>query len=356
MDDIVRPMGDRWLAESEIAAARAVLARSISNTDVRLAFVSGSLAAGLGHPLSDVDLYVVAGDQQVTPRSFRQDGHVVQLNTIPGSQFDQILRASTSYEITPTNRWQAELNLQSLTLAVRFAIGTVLFASGIDPPAPETRKRVLRQVLLTRSAMLLSSLAEDVYGARELQDLMTELVASRLALVHGLEAALAASDDLYTGEKFLFRRLTRTEATAGLAGRSWDLLRDPPWPPTADAARQVVDRRLRVASQLTTIAALEGWDEPVTTFPSISDASASGGPQRSPWFCPIRYGAAWGLAGPDAGFRTTEGAVRVWLALDGNPPDTVWENLRTTLPAFGSVPRESFDSGLARLVEFGAAG
>jgi predicted nucleotidyltransferase len=47
-------------SEEQIAAAQAVLDREIGADSVRCAFLSGSLAVGLGHALSDIDIYFVA--------------------------------------------------------------------------------------------------------------------------------------------------------------------------------------------------------------------------------------------------------------------------------------------------------
>jgi hypothetical protein len=350
----MRPIPQRTFGESELAAARAVLARQ--DGDIRVAFVSGSLAAGLGHPLSDIDLYVVRDADPVSPSSVPVDGHVVQVTSMSLADLDRTVRICSSYQITPSERWQQELDQRSLTLAVRFAISTVLHA-GVELPDRQTRRRVLRQVLVSRAGALIASWAEDVKGARELDDLGTELVTSRIALVCALEATLAAADDLYLGEKFLARRLLRTAATADLVPYVWDLLRDPAWPPDPVASRRLVDVRLRLASRLVTVAGLDGWDSPlalVTVPPEPGDSA--GGPRRSVWHCPIRYGSAWGIAGPDSGFRVTEGAVRLWLALDGAPAEQVWQRLRAEVAGFADLSRESFDAGLARLTASGVAG
>ncbi|WP_331742711.1 hypothetical protein [Streptomyces sp. NBC_01006] len=74
-------MPDVHLGEAHLAAARAVLDEAVGRDNIRLAFVSGSLAAGLGHGLSDIDLYVTTTDDAPAPRSvvrtrgFRRTAH-----------------------------------------------------------------------------------------------------------------------------------------------------------------------------------------------------------------------------------------------------------------------------------------
>jgi hypothetical protein len=348
-------VADRWLGPAEVAAATSVVDSVRRDRGVRLAFVSGSLAAGLGHALSDVDLYVLCDEAAGSTRSVRQDGFVVQVNSLSEQQFETARRACSSYGITAGDRWQAELEDRTLSLTVRLAIGTVLRQRDVELPEAAVRRQVVRQVLITRAAIDVSSLAEDVLGARDIGDLLTELVAARRAVETALEAALAAADDLYVSEKFLMRRLARTPATAELLPECWELLQDPGWPPDPQRARALVDRRLALATYLVGRAALDGWQEPLHTLPPRPQPVADGGPTRSRWFCPIRFGQLWGLAGPDAGYRITEGVVRIWLALDGRPPERAFERLRTELPEFGTVQREAFQAGVDGLLAIGAA-
>lgn len=348
-------VADRWLGPAELAVANSVVESIRSERGLRLAFVSGSLAAGLGHALSDVDLYVLCDEPRASSRSVRQNGYIVQVNSLGAQQFETARRACSSYCITAADRWQAELEDRTLSLTVRLAIGTILDQGDVELPDAAVRRQVVRQVLITRAAIDISSLAEDVLGARDIGDLLTELVASRRAVETGLEAVLAAADDLYVSEKFLLRRLARTPATAGLLPACWDLLHDPAWPPHPDDVRELADRRLALATHLAGRAALDGWRQPLRAVPDVPYPVRAGGPVRSQWFCPIRFGEQWGLAGPDAGYRTTEGVLRIWLALDGRPPERMFDQLRAELPAFGEVERRAFDAGVDGLLAIGAA-
>ncbi|MFF4104007.1 hypothetical protein [Streptomyces sp. NPDC001903] len=350
----VRAVPDVHLGEAHLAAARAVLDEAVGRDNVRLAFVSGSLAAGLGHGLSDIDLYVATTDDAPRPEvSYERQGFVVQLTPVSHAELDRIVRICRDYTDTATDRWQTGLSDVELQRAVRFAIGTVLVDNGSGVPEAAQARLTIRRVLMNRSAYQLNSYAEDALGALQVGDTLTALQTSLIAVELSLECVLSGVGDVYLGRKFHLRRAARSAALREVLTDVWEALRQPADLGCVQSARRIVVRRLLLVSHLVAHALLGGWDAPLDRVPRFADRRAEGGPVRSPWVTPVRFSDAWGMSGPDIGYRVTEAMVRVWAALDGRPREELLTAARDTFPE--DVPRELLDAAVTRLVESGAA-
>jgi hypothetical protein len=179
------------------------------------------------------------------------------------------------------------------------------------------RRDTVRQIFVAHHAAQFAGYAADVLGALDSGDPYTALAASALALTAAAEAALAASGDLYLGEKFLFRRLTRTAATAPWAGLLWGLLHQPV---AAEAPlprlRDLTDRRLRAGNLLLAWCALEGWSAALAALPSPSTATPG---WRSPYTTPLRFRDGLALVGPRESYRVDDAVLRRWR--DARPGD-----------------------------------
>jgi hypothetical protein len=345
---------DVFLDETHLAAARSVLEREVGWDNVRLAYVSGSLAAGLGHGLSDVDVYVATmGGDPITECSFPENGSVVQITPVSEADLGLIVRICSEYTDTAATRWQTNLSDAELQRSLRYAIGTVLVDQGSGLPSTADSLLTLRRVLMTRSAFWLSSLAEDALGALQIGDLLTALQASLMAVELALECALTSAGDVYLGRKFQLRRAARSTALSEVKSDLWTFLGQPS-SLAGDALGQFVVGRMLFCSHLVANGLLNGWDQPIDRVPGFEDRRAQNGPVRSPWVIPVRFADAWGMAGPDIGYRTRAGMVRLWLALDGRPTREVRLGLAEDA-AFARVSPELLDAAIAQLIEVEAA-
>jgi hypothetical protein len=349
-----RAVPDVFLNDSHLAAARAVLHRVTGGSGVLLAFVSGSLAAGLGHGLSDVDLYVSATGSPPEMRSYREGGYIVQVNPVPARYIDLIARACTEYTDTAASRPQISLTEWELTGVLRYAIGTVLADAGTGLPSTEDSVRTIRRVIMNRNAYRLGDLAEDTLGTLEVGDTLTALQTSLMAVEHGLDCALAGAGDLYLGRKFQLRRAARTAALHDLLPDLWACLRQPQSPPDHAGATEIAVRRMLLATHLISAALLDGWDKPLDRVPAFTDRRGEGGPVRSPWVTPVRFCDSWGMAGPDTGYRVTEAMVRLWRCLDGRAASPLHDRLADD-PALGTISLPRLDAAISMLVEKKAA-
>jgi hypothetical protein len=336
------------LTERHLAAARAVLDRVIGDANIALAFVSGSLVAGLGHSLSDVDLYVHRSDDEPVPeRGFREDGFIVQINPLSQSKMDVIRRICPEFVATAADRQQLQISERDLVLAVRYSIGYTLVNRLPALPDLQQSRETMKHVVMARAAYDLSGMAEDALGALQSGDTLTATFAAQLSMTYALECVLAASGDLYVGTKFLPRRCARVEPLRECLDLIWDCLRLPHLSADYATVSQAVMRNLYVATYLVGVATLHGWSETLGRI-ERPELAFGAGVLRSPWVVPVRFGDIWGMVGPDIGYRVTEAMVRLWLALDGRPPAELHAE-------FPDVPAESLDTAVSRLVESNAA-
>lgn len=340
------------LDDQHLASARSVLDEELPGA--ALAFVSGSLAAGLGHAYSDIDVYV-SDDRLTEPLVRRRDGSSVQLTPMSPGTLDATLRTCRGFVATARDRWQVEQTEDELRVALRLAIGTVLVDAGGVVPDVATRRTALRQVLLCRYAGLVSSLAEDVAGALAFGDVRTAQRCSSVALDHAVEALLTATDDLYLGRKFLYRRLERSDVLAPVLPELWRLLREPDLDAPAQEVRELSILRTRVAAHALAVAQRDGWEQPLRGPVRLWSPAGEDGPWPSPWVVAVRYQDAWGLVAPDDGFRVSPGVVSIWSSLRGTDAATLRDDLLRVDPAFADVAPLDLDRTVGELLEIGAA-
>jgi hypothetical protein len=343
---------DAFIGESHMAAAEAVLDRVIGMDNIQLAYVSGSLAAGLGHGMSDVDIYVALNDGVPADLSYKESGFMVQINPVSAEQVKLITEVCAEYTDTATNRRQTNMAEDELKRPLRYAIGTVIIDRCGTLPTVKDSILTIRRVLMNRHAYLLSGFAEDVLGALKVHDRLLALQASQMGVEHALECALAGVGDVYLGRKFLLRRCARASGLRDVLDDGWAYLRQPGLPGSLDEVSEFAVQRMLFATHLVACCLLEGWDEPVDLIPRFEDRRAEGGPLRSPWVTPVRFADSWGMAGPAIGYRTTAAMVRLWRALDGQPVDAIHRRLAD---ASVQVSRELLDSAILQLVETNVA-
>lgn len=344
---------DIFLADYHLSAARKVLDQVIGLANTRLAFVGGSLAAGLGHGMSDVDLYVAQVDGVPAARGYRQDGFMVQVNPVSAEQLAHIAQTCAGYCDTPARRLQTRMTDAELEPPLRYAIGTILVDKGNCLPSAQDSTQAIRRILMIRNAYWLSSFAEDALGALQTKDVLTALQASLMVTEFALECALAGAGDVYLGRKFQLRRLARVPALRDVRSAVWTYLRQPDVPADFDETAEFVLGRMLFASHLVSCALLDGWDVPLGLLPAFTDHSAEGGPIRSPWVTPVRFSDSWGMSGPDTGYQATAAMIRLWYYLDGRPADAVYKRFSDSSGT--AISRERLDAAIAQLVENNAA-
>jgi nuclear transport factor 2 (NTF2) superfamily protein len=339
-------VADRGFTPEQIKAVESVLSNDVGGPDrVELALLGGSFAAGLGTDTSDVDLYVVGPDLPPTGVIFTDGGGEVHVNAISPAKLRKLIALGTAYRVTGADRAQIA-DETALNHLVRLTVTRPVHVSEewrellgtIDLSA-------VRQLLMTRHANLFATYAEDVSGALASGDLFTAVAASGIALAEACEAVLSAAGDLYTGPKFLFRRLARNAVTAPWCDHLWRLAHPGVHPESGSwpgEVRALAEDRLWAGGLLLASCAVEGWDKPLDLLPPVPARPDAAGPRRNRYFTPLRFADGLALAGPGGGYEVTEHTLRLWRQLDGRP--------------LAETPRDDLgeiEAAVARLARFG---
>ncbi|MFD1082280.1 hypothetical protein [Micromonospora andamanensis] len=345
---------DVRFSAAQMTAAREVLAEQARHSRIGLALLGGSLAAGLGHSLSDIDLYVVYLDPPPSTVLDDRDGPPVHIEAMERKDLAELGAVAASFRATSSDRSQLFLAESQLKRLVRLATG--LHVAGTDPEliAMIPDRQVVRQIIMARNACDFAVAAEDAFGAADTGDWYTALSASHSALQHAAEAALAAADDVYHGPKFLFRRLARTSATRHLVPELWFLTQAPVAVAIPNGwARSLVERRLLAGSHLLAWSLLDGWENRVDRFPPPPEQHTSG-PRRHPAYSPLRFADGIALAGPHRGAEVSEGMLRAWRHLNGGDLAESLRDLVLHEPGFGTVTQSALTAAVEGLHGYGA--
>ncbi|WP_019814852.1 hypothetical protein [Saccharomonospora saliphila] len=353
------PVPDVTFSEPQLAAARDVLERDLGGPcRVGLAFVGGSLAAGLGHITSPVELGAIgtlpATDGQVVDRG----GVAVRVRVVQSCAAHELLGLAQTFRLSDARHPQAGASWEDLGELVNLATGRVLHASlewrhRLDALRPS----VLRELLIARHAGLGAASAREAFGALISGDLHTAHSLSEAALVAACEAVLCARGDLHFGRKFLLRRLARAPMERECRERLTRLFGCPvSLSGAADPARvrRLVDERLLAANMLLSWAVVEGWDADAEPPVHTVAAEPTGGPRRSPYFAPVRYADGHTLSGPSGTFEVSEAMLRLWRRLDGRHLDELGRMLTRHERGLATAAVDDLDRAVRALQTIGA--
>ncbi|GHJ53033.1 hypothetical protein Nm8I071_23400 [Nonomuraea sp. TT08I-71] len=345
---------DVRFSTAQLAAARAVLAEQSQQSRIGLALLGGSLAAGLGHSLSDIDLYVVYLDPTPSTVPDDRDGPPVHVEAIEREAFADLGALAAQFRATSSDRSQLFLAESQLKQLARLATGLVVADADQDLVALIPRRQVVRQILMARNACDFAVAAEDAIGAADSDDWYTALSASHSAVQYAAEAALAGAGDVYLGPKFLFRRLARTSATSHLVPELWRLTQAPAALARPNGwARTLVEARLLAGSHLLSWSLLDGWDSPVGRIPPLPERRHSG-PRRHPAYSPLRFADGIALAGPHRGAKVSEGMLRAWRHLNGGDHAESLRHMVLNEPSFRNLTQSSLAAAVEGLRGYGA--
>ncbi|MEV6690286.1 nucleotidyltransferase domain-containing protein [Micromonospora sp. NPDC051196] len=282
--------------------------------------LTGSIAAGLGHEQSDIDVMLITDQPgQVHELNYNRGGRRIDLLPFALKDFRRVIDLTSAFRATRQDRHQVMLDHVTAMRAARVATGELLWA---DATAQAELDRIdlvaLARMLMVRAAIEAATYTEDAVGCMAIGDWYTALDAAQLALRKACDSVLTAGQDFYISDKFLFRRLARLPQAKSVFDDVWSLVQASPSPATdPKACAATVQNRLLLAGYLVGRALLDGWtgDLPDLTY---SPPSAEG-PRRSPEFSLMRFADAIALAGPNVGFEVSEPTARLWLALNGRP-------------------------------------
>ncbi|NUP15824.1 MAG: hypothetical protein HOZ81_06960 [Streptomyces sp.] len=332
------------LNDLHLSLARGVHEELAAAHDLAFTVVSGSLAFGLGHGTSDIDLYAMTADGTPLDYRVRAGGSVpVQVNAVTPESLALAVRwAASDADYTAGDRSTFTVQENIRKLAIRLNGGVVLHADDRHRALLGSLSGdVIRRRVVAGEGVVVGSYLEDVSGAVASDDLDTAFLSARLALTHACEAILAATGDLYVGPKFLTRRLRRNTYLDKLLDPILEGLDLVPYrSPAGESVEERCRARAALASYLCAKASLDGWEFPLMEIEPFEQGRE--GPRRDPFFTLLRFGDGIGLAGPDKGFKVSPDAARLWLGLDGTRSSR-------------SVTDEAVANGIKKLIAAGAA-
>jgi hypothetical protein len=279
-----------------------------------LIVLSGSFVAGHAHGYSDVDIYVVTAEGVTVEKVSRlAEGIPVQFNPIEPATMAAISEMFAAYRVTPADRTQLFAMQALLRDATRLAFGRLLHVSDRLREAYRACDRdVIRQLTMTNCGREVGRHIEDAAGGLDADDPLIALQGAETAARFAVEAALAACGDVYIGQSFFWRRLTRVDRHGELVRFLWRLLKDgPAWGTGDDELRARVIELLDLSAYLVSTAQLDGWHKPMDGVPLPSTGNSR--LRRNPYYSVLRFGDTISIIGPDKAYRSNEATARLWL-------------------------------------------
>jgi hypothetical protein len=312
-----RAVPDRGLIPGHHEYVNSVLCEEFEDSEQFPALLTGSLAAGLGHAESDLDVLLVGGVASPETRTIYRDGHPrLDIIRVPAEQWDRFLAIAAAFTASMDDRSQVRLSEADMFTLIRYSI-----AQPLDRKSPATIPRpdtdAVARIIMARSARNAGSYAEDAAGSLACGDVWTALAASRNALCLALECALAADRDFYTNEKFLFRRVARAPSLSAHTAAYWQLAHQEfSVPASGEGAAELTCRRLIAANGLIAGTLLFGWDGPPQQVPApvLRDEA---GIVRSPFCMLTRYSDGLAIVAPNEGYEVNDSLAVLWYVLDG---------------------------------------
>ncbi len=343
------------ISESHLVSAQRVANDLSSRFSIAGLYITGSLAAGLGNATSDLDIVAVTDDGNETAEWSSDDGLVTHVEIFSREMVEGWLSQLASLPHRHADYSAAlktELLLENLS-RLYYAIPVV----GRELVADWQRQldtAALRQGYMLYHATDAITYARDALGAVQSGDLLTGWDVSQQALRGVLLMALAATDDLYYGKKWLLKRIATCPAFGSdLAEHAFALLYPEGGLPRQDESlmTQTIMDRMRCAAFLSAFACVFGWEKPLAQPPGLPPPENG---ERSVWYVYARFRDTCFAGGPQ-GWRLSRIDVLAWLLLR---PGQSAEDLAGSLSAqVGAHVSERFSAGvLDRLHTAGLAG
>lgn len=239
------------------ASSLARLAQEFKRSDASVLAVLqvGSQAVDLDTPTSDADLLAIVS-RDVFEHDFVDVDDVVVDITVIGEQ-----RLDAMWDRV-TGRWDSENyaalyeERSALSLLGRVHTGRVLKGDDVVAAVRERMPAArLSRALQIHFAIRAATFARDAVGGLLGEDLETADDTSAASAKLVAQMMLAASGDLYFGDKFTRRRLERNEALAPIAGVIREAIQ-----PNLTPSHESVEHRLQITAALSAFVSLYAPD------------------------------------------------------------------------------------------------
>lgn len=307
-------MALRDITDHDREVAEALLEELGGRTAFAFASISGSLAAGLAHNRSDLDIHVVQRVPSPIKAGYTVGDQFVQLSVHSQEEFSEYAAFLDIEEATPEDRGPFGMSLQTLWPVHRLVIGEILFSDpNVRHVVDRLDKRNLRRLSMGIHAITAARSSDDATGLMESSDLRCAYDVATQALRSACEVSLAATGDFYAAPKFLIARLERSSAHVSVLPAIFEYLRAPEF-----ISAECCVNTIHLAQYLIAYSVINSWDEEVASIPAPVNISAY---SRSPQFGLVRYPSAWSLAGGKKSFRVNARFAQTWFDLHQVVPE-----------------------------------
>jgi len=304
-------------------------------------FLSGSLAVGLGHGRSDVDVHVISESADVVsdlpPRA--PSGRRIQYEWIDSHRLNALGSIASGVAITIADRAALYMSEKELWDVFRTAVADPLHVLAEHSDLfTETFRSSTRRVIIGSNVHRIGRAADDVAGLLDVGAELAALDTAASAVRCAGEIFLAACGDYYASPKFLVPRLERLTATSNVATALLEAVR------SSQSPRQMLSLAQTVSAQ----AQVLGWTHEIQA--EDFRLAESGMYVRSLDWWLMRTDDQWSIAsGSVRGHRTSFEMCALWTAADAGGRAAIASEFERLNPS--TTP--DLTAGLARLLEMG---
>lgn len=321
--------------EQMVDDARHAARRLAQTWELRHVYLGGALLAGLGSPMSDIDVFVVVeADDGVPPGLSGQhehEGNRVDVEILTFAELDALAADLTRNTVRPDDLGQL-IRLPSSRFDVAMRLLTGELVVDVDERLAGLRGRLLdeqdtvKRLLVARHALDAGNALEDADGFCAIGQFEAARHQAFLAVLAAAEGYLTTHGDWYVGPKWVWSRWDRTLPGRGAGVR--EVLRGSTRTGPPDGKAVAV---LRAAAQDLLVWAISGREYDVRLAP------APGTYAREP-FLPIPLADGFVLGARSRGFELTAAGVLLWGVSHGRTADEAVDAFFGCLPDVSGRP------------------
>lgn len=314
------------ITEAHWEYARSLDLEEIAGVPVLGSYITGSLAAGLGTPTSDLDVIAVTAAGEPAATWHAGPDFVCHVDVVTEDDLLGVVGRLGDVPLPSARYDEVGAYLPLCRRLPRLVLGQALTGaervSGWQAAVDVVR---LRQLVLTHACVTAITFVRDAHGALAAGNLLAAHEAAATALRWAMHGALATASDVYFGEKWITTRWARAEAIdpeTRAAVLDTLLTRGPLGDPAE--ARAAVEARLAATRDLTAYASLFGFGDAAPPWPP--SVLHGGGGENAEACAPFADGVI--LGGTSAMLLNRLDALVLFYALRATSFDGLREDLR----------------------------
>jgi hypothetical protein len=296
----------------EVDNSRELISKFARNVEVEFVYITGSTAAGLANSTSDVDLIAVHHGSAVPQMEWSgKNSTTYHLEFLPLGVLESFLLRLEEIPFSSKEYSKVVSSQEICRRLSRLAIGIpVQGEDELRKAQNRISSSALRQLFLAYCGSMAATFVRDTVGALAAGDHLTAFESSNFALRWCGQMALAGVGDIFLGEKWLLRRLLRSERIPVPLAMDLTNLIYAGTNPLDETAVPLIERRLNTIGSLSSYCSIYGWNSEISSFPDY--LMRSNGSCRHEQYSAIPFSDGVMLAGLNARVIPRVDAI-VWL-------------------------------------------